>query len=76
MVTFLTSNRFFPSFPSPSAAAPPFFFAAGAALGASGISTSAMISIVERRRWRTGVDGSEKKVRELGQDFSVRRRAL
>ncbi len=42
--TFLTSNRFFPSF-SPSAAAP-FFVVAGAEVGASVISTSAMVAAI------------------------------
>ena len=48
-LTFLTSNRFFPSFASPSAAAPFFVVAsaeAGAEVGASVISTSAMVAPV------------------------------
>lgn len=41
--TFLTSNRFFPSFASPSA---PFFLGTTAEVGASVISTSAMVTVV------------------------------
>ncbi len=39
--TFLTSKRFLPSLASPSA--PPFFLVTGAEVGASGMSTSAMV---------------------------------
>lgn len=44
LLTFLTSKRFLPSFPSPPA---PFFLVTGAAAaGASVISTSAMVDVV------------------------------
>lgn len=51
LCTFFTSNRFFPPLLSASPAVAPFFFAMGAAAGASVMSTSAMVKILVEIWW-------------------------